>query len=490
MIRTVTRARRSRPHPNPDAAGEPPLCVDLDGTLLRSNILLEALLALAARSPLTLLRLPFWLLKGKAYLKEAVARRVHLDPRLLPYHSEFLAYLREQHASGRQLVLATASHRRLVEPIAAHLGIFTAVVATDSAVNLSGKAKASRLAEDFGVRQFDYAGNERKDRHVWAVARRAILVNGSEHLRRDIERRLPLDAYFPPSGGWMAYLRAMRPHQWLKNALVFVPLVAAHKVLEFPFLLAAILAFVAFGLCASSVYILNDLLDLPADRQHPRKRERPFASGSADLGRGLVLLVVLLAAAMLVSLSLPPLFGLSLLVYYLFTIAYSLWAKARVVVDVMVLAGLYSIRILAGGAAVAIAPSFWLLAFSMFLFLSLALVKRYSELVSAVPAGQSGARGRGYEKSDLPVLQSLGTASGYLAVLVLALYINSPDIAKLYRTPEAIWTLCPLLLFWISRVWLKAQRGEMHDDPVVFAIRDRQSQLIGGLSIAVMLLAS
>jgi 4-hydroxybenzoate polyprenyltransferase len=251
-------------------------------------------------------------------------------------------------------------------------------------------------------------------------------------------------------------------------------------------LLRSVQGFIAFGFCASSVYLLNDLLDLTSDRKYPRKRMRPFASGRADVVTGIVLVPILLAIGIAIALTLPRTFLLTLVGYYTATLIYSLWAKRRVMVDVMLLAGLYTVRILAGAAAVSIVPSFWLLAFSMFLFLSLALVKRYSELISIGAASEHGLSGRDYETTDLPILSALGSASGYMAVLVLALYINSPDIAKLYRIPEAVWLLCPVLLFWISRVWVKAQRGEVHDDPIIFALKDRVSQVLGLIGLAII----
>jgi 4-hydroxybenzoate polyprenyltransferase len=286
------------------------------------------------------------------------------------------------------------------------------------------------------------------------------------------------------------YLRALRLHQWVKNLLVFVPLAAAHKLGNPELLAKAALAFVAFGLCASSVYVLNDLLDLPADRAHARKRQRPFASGAASVRVGVVLIPLLLAAAAAIATMLPLAFLATLAVYHVTTLAYSLWLKGKLMIDVLVLAGLYTLRILAGAAAVAIVPSFWLIAFSMFLFLSLAMVKRYSELLELRDAGVTNARGRGYEVTDLATLQSLGAAAGYCAVLVLALYINSNDVRINYTHPNRIWLLCPLLLYWVSRMWQRAGRGQMHDDPLVFALKDRISRYVGAAGVIVMLAAS
>ena len=468
-----------------------PLCVDLDGTLVRSDILVESWFALLKRNAFLALLAPYWLIHGKARLKHEIAMRSDLDIHSLPYDSAFLEYLQDQFRHGRQLVLTTASHEKYAEKVAAHLGIFDEVLASNGQTNLSGTVKSRLLVERFGDGGFDYAGNAQTDLQVFQHARQVILVNPEHGVERAAKKLGDIERVFHgESGGLGAYVRALRPHQWIKNLLVFVPLAAAHELGNLELLGQAILAFVAFGLCASSVYILNDLLDLPADRAHARKRHRPFASGAASVKVGVVLIPLLLAAATGIAVVLPVAFLAVVAVYYISTLAYSLWLKGKLMIDVLVLAGLYTLRILAGAAAVAIVPSFWLMAFSMFLFLSLAMVKRYSELLDLRNAGKNATEGRGYEVTDLTTVQSLGAAAGYCAVLVLALYINSTDVRVNYARPEMIWLLCPLLLYWISRMWQRAGRGQMHDDPIVFALKDRVSRWVGGASIVDMLAAS
>lgn len=464
--------------------------MDLDGTLVRTDLLVESWFALLKRSALLAFLAPFWLITGKARLKNEIANRVDLNVQSLPYDSAFLEYLQDQCRQGRQLVLTTASHEKYAKQVAEHLGIFNDVMASNGQTNLSGAEKHRLLVERFGDGGFDYAGNSRADFKIFPHARRAILVNPEQGVERAARKFGNVESVFRQgSGGSVAYVRAMRPHQWIKNLLVFVPLAAAHELGNLPLLGQAMLAFVAFGLCASSVYLLNDLLDLPADRAHARKRFRPFASGAASVKVGVVLIPMLLAVAVGFAAVLPIAFLAALVAYYVSTLAYSLWLKGKVLVDVMVLAGLYTLRILAGAAAVSIAPSFWLLAFSMFLFLSLAMVKRYSELHDLIGAGKNTAKGRGYEVTDLATVQSLGAAGGYCAVLVLALYINSDDISNNYARPEMIWLLCPLLLYWISRMWQRAGRGEMHDDPIVFALKDRISRWVGVAFVLVVVAA-
>lgn len=468
-----------------------PLCVDLDGTLVRTDLLVESVLGLVKQNILYLFLLPFWLLKGKAHFKHEVARRVELDTALLPYDEPFLAYLREQHKGGRQLILATASNVKLAEAVANYLGLFEDVLASDEVTNNAGGKKLARLLALFGDGKFDYAGNAKVDISIWAHANEAVVVSPLRGVRQAAERQGNVSQVFdePHTGGVKAHLKAMRPHQWLKNLLVFVPLATAHQA-DDPILLGqAALAFVAFNLCASSVYLLNDLLDLSADRQHPTKRNRPFAAGTIPIVSGLALIPVLLALSALIALWLPAEFVMVLSLYYLMTLGYSLWFKRLPLIDVLVLAGLYTIRIMAGAAAVSVIPSFWLLAFSMFLFMSLALVKRYTELLTLSNLGQDTAKGRGYNIIDLETLAYFGSSSAYMAVLVLAFYINSDAVKVLYARPEVIWLLCPLLLYLISRIWLLARRDELHEDPVMFVIQDRHSQALASLGIILLWLA-
>ena len=467
-----------------------PLCVDLDGTLVRSDLLLESFVLLIKRNPFYLFLVPVWLLRGKAALKAEIASRVVLKPAALPYNKEFLEWLRSERNLGRSIWLCTAASEQLARSVAEHVALFDGVLASNRTVNLAGTAKAALLVERFGEGGFDYCGNERRDLAIWKHAGGAILVNGGARLEAEASRSVRVVRAFPSRARRLkSIIRALRPHQWAKNVLVMVPLLAAHSVTDPSALSAAVLAFVAFSLCASSVYLLNDLLDLEADRAHPRKSRRPFASGDLSLLAGLALAPVLLAAAVLIAAFLPPKFWLVLATYYAFTCAYSFVLKGMVLIDALALAGLYTLRIIAGSAAVGVPLSFWLLLFSLFLFLSLAFVKRFAELDSMRRQQRLRAAGRGYHIEDLSLLQSLGTASGYLSVLVLALYVNSPEIEVLYSHPKVIWMLCVLMLYWISRVWMIAQRGRMHDDPVIFALKDKQSLGIGLLAAVAVALA-
>jgi 4-hydroxybenzoate polyprenyltransferase/phosphoserine phosphatase len=471
------------------AAAATPVYVDLDGTLIASDLLWESLFELLRRDPLVAARLPAWLARGKANLKQQIADRVDLDVATLPYREEVLAYLRRCRDEGRPIVLATASDARLARAIAAHLGLFDHVIATEGGVNRKGAAKLEAIRAHRGPGAFDYIGDSTADLPLWAAARRAVVARPSRRLV-DAVRRSGKEAEIVagPSRGLKPWLKAMRPHQWAKNVLIFVPLLMAHVATQPAYLAPALAAFGAFCLAASAVYVLNDLLDLRSDRRHPHKRARPFASGQLGIPQGLALMVTLLAGAVALGLLLPWKFGALLLAYMVLTTAYSVVLKRKLMVDVLCLAGLYTLRILAGGAATAIPISPWLMAFSMFFFLSLAFAKRYTEL-DATELAEGRISGRGYLAADIELVRSVGPTSGYLAALVLCLYINSPDVRGLYQRPWMLWLVAPLLLYWITRLWFLAQRQELPHDPVLFAIRDRHSYVVG-LLVALILLAA
>jgi 4-hydroxybenzoate polyprenyltransferase len=461
-----------------------PIVVDLDGTLLHSDMLAESAVQFVKSAPLRFYEPIGWLLDGgKPTLKSKLAAETHIDASALPYNQGLLAWLREQRAAGRPIVLATASHEHIARCIAAHLGIFDKVFASTDTVNLSAERKRDALLAAFGEQGFDYVGNSHDDVPVWRAANRAYLVDTPYGVERVARQHGNVERVFETrQDRFVTLAKSLRVHQWLKNLLVLVPLLAGHHVNALPLVASALIALIAFSMCASSVYLLNDLIDLEDDRLHLVKRHRPLASGAMPLIAGVVLCPALLIGAFAVAWAFLPLRYLGVLFcYYAMTLAYSTLLKPIAMIDVVVLAALYTARIVAGAAAIQVHLTFWLLAFSMFLFLSLALVKRYAELHSMLKLGVAEPRGRGYMTDDLALISSLGTASGYLAVLVLALYIQDHATAVLYRTPELIWLACPLLLFWISRMWLEAHRGNMHDDPVVFAARDRVSMAVLGL---------
>jgi 4-hydroxybenzoate polyprenyltransferase/phosphoserine phosphatase len=466
------------------------LVVDLDGTLVRTDLLHESTLKLLGRKPHLALVLPFWLASGKAHLKRQIATRVSLDVASLPYNESVLDWIRAERAAGRRVILCSASDALYVSKVAEHLGLFDEVVASDGHINVSSHRKAATLVERFGAGGFDYAGNSRDDLPVWEKARRAILIDAPRRLLTQVRRRFTVEREFAqPATGAVAWLKAIRLHQWLKNLLVFLPLAGDHQLFNLALLREASLAFVAFGLCASSVYVLNDLVDLESDRQHPRKRLRPFATGAISAPAGLVVAALLLAAAFSIALTLASSFMFWLAAYYALTMAYTFFLKRRVVVDCLTLGGLYTLRIVAGWVAVGLPASFWLLGFSLFLFLSLAFVKRYSELLVLETAGRVD-EARGYQSGDLSIVQTMGVGSGFAAVVLMALYINGDTVLKLYSRPEVLWLTIPVLLYWVSRMWMQAHRGNMQDDPVIFAIKDRYTLICGALFVAALWVAT
>lgn len=460
------------------------LVVDLDHTLVRTDLLYETLFAgLSARPLATIAATLGALPRGRAALKAALANmapQTPLDIAGLPMNAAVLDHVRAARDAGRRTALVSASDARLVRAVAEHTGLFDEAHGSQDGVNLKGATKAAFLGDRFGP-DFEYLGDSPADLPVWERAGRAVTVGAPSGLRRAVARAASEAVHLEPRAGYLpfglsaAHLRALRPHQWLKNILVFLPPLAAHST-DPAIWLAALAAFVAFSLTASSVYVLNDLLDLAADRAHPRKRRRPFAAGDVPIAHGLVMAPALLASALLVAtLGASPPFLAVLAVYYVLTLVYSFDLKRRLVADIVALGGLYSLRILAGAAATGVILSPWMLAFSGFLFLSLAAVKRQAELVDGVATGRETAAGRAYRTEDLPIVTMMAVAAGYTSVLILALYVSSPEVRMLYTEPGILWAVCPVLLYWISRTVMLAHRGRMTDDPVIYAVRDRVS---------------
>ena len=476
----------------PRSAEKVPLCVDLDGTLIRVDLLWESLIALLRKRPASILQLPGWLLRGKAFFKSRIAAEVDLDCSVLPYREAVLEYIRAARNQGRTIVLVTAANERLAREVADHLKLFDEVIASDAAHNLSGDKKRDVLIERFGEHGYDYAGDAAADLPVFRAAREAIFVGSKAGVLRQARSAgnvgLVLeDAPASPK----EYLKLMRVHQWSKNLLIFLPLLASHKVGNPDYFPQAILAFFLFGLVASSIYILNDLFDLTSDRHHAEKRFRPLADGRVTIPSALLISAALLTiGAGVAALTLPLKFLEWLGVYVLMTTAYTLGLKRRIIVDVIVLAGLYCVRLLAGGAATDIALSHWLLAFSMFMFISLAFVKRYTEAAAVSPDDADFIRGRGYRRSDADIIRVIGPCSGLMSVLIIALYINSPDTTRLYHDPKYLWLLCPVVTYWVTRIWFLAHRNELHHDPLVFALRDWRSYTLALACLIILAMAT
>lgn len=450
-----------------------PLCVDLDGTLLKTDTLHE-MLASALHRPSVLLQVPFWVLKGRANLKAQLAAAIPFDPALLPANEELLTYLRAEKAAGRTLVLATAANERVAHAVAEHYGIFDEIAASGPDSNLKSSAKGAELSRRFGVRGFDYAGNSAADLPVWRQSNSAVLVDTPRSVKVKMETGTHISKEFSSRTGRIREMfRALRSYQWTKNTLVFAPIFASGAIQDTALWLTALIAFVAFSAMASFIYLLNDMHDLQADRQHPRKRLRPFASGSLPLSYATVLMPILLVIALVLAAYTDILF--LLILYAMLSVVYSAKLKELPLVDAFTLAALYTIRIYVGGAATEITVSAWLLAFSGFLFLSLALIKRVTELQDA---GDMQLRRRGYYGADRDLLTMFGVGSMFSSCVVLALYLQSDAVIPIYSSPQTLLLAIPLILLWQGRLWLSTMRGYMRDDPIVYAATDWVSILI------------
>jgi 4-hydroxybenzoate polyprenyltransferase/phosphoserine phosphatase len=451
-----------------------PLVVDLDGTLIHSDLLWESLVLFLRKHFWRAWLIPFWLLKGKAGFKERVTREITLDPAALPYDKALLAMVRSEREYGRTTVLATGAQRRLAEQVAGHTGLFDTVLATEE-VNLTSHNKAQRLTELYGEKGYDYIGNSRADVPVWLSSRSAYCVAGKQYSLLD--GRTTTQVGSRRGGVARALFKALRPRQWLKNMLVFLPMLAAHA-LDLETLLASLLAFVAFSACASSAYLLNDALDAQDDRVHPTKHKRPIAAGTLPLPLALAASPVLAGGALLLCALVKPFLLLPLGVYFATTLAYSFHLKRLLMVDIVTLAILYSLRVLGGSAATDIEPSFWLLAFSFFIFLSLALLKRHSELFNLHREGKEKTRGRGYTTADKTPIGIMGVNAAFVSVLVFMLYFNSQNVLNLYRHPAWLLGILPLLVFWLGRLWTLAFRGQVNEDPVLYVSKDKVSLVV------------
>lgn len=465
------------------------VCVDLDGTLLATDTLAEGVMRLVRANPLMVLMLPYWWLCGKARLKAEVATRTHLDVELLPYRQSVLDALKRQKADGAKLFLTTGAHRRVAEAVASHLGIFDGIFFTEGDVNLTSHAKRELLVAKFGEKGFDYFGNSRDDIEIFEHARDVTVVAPDAAAKKWSKQRTA-GMIEGDRVSARTYFKAIRIHQWLKNSLVFAPLFLSQLEYQPAAVVQAFLAFFAFSFAASAVYVLNDLIDLPSDRQHATKRNRPFASGVLSIATGVKLAVTLALASGALALLLPSAFGACLLIYAVITTAYSFWLKKKLLLDVFTLAGLYSLRVIAGAAAIGTDNSFWLLAFSMFFFLGLALVKRQVELAAVTLPTHASLSGRGYRASDLQVIAMSGLCAAFASVLVLALYIDSPEVSRHYNQPWLLWPLCPMTLYLTIRIWVLASRGEMKEDPVQFLMLDWRSQLVIAAGAVLVMLAT
>lgn len=455
------------------------LIIDLDHTLINSDLLYESIFKIIKKNPIYIVLIPFWLLRGRSYLKHKMAENVRIDPSKLNYNQGVLDYMNKKINEGFDVYLVSASNEKFVKQIAEYIGRFKGYKGSTISHNLKGRRKAEYLNSKY-AQGFIYVGDSKSDYAVWQYNSKAVPVGGRSFIKK-VENKFEVEHSIlsEKASSIQLFLKAIRVHQWAKNTLLFLPLLLSHKYSDISLLHSTIGAFFAFSFCASSVYVLNDLLDLDADRAHHRKKNRPFASGQLSLLIGMILVPNLLLLSAILALQVTIDFQVTLLIYYFLTLAYSLKLKSLVLWDVMILAILFTLRIFAGAAATGIEISEWFLGFSIFFFLGLAFVKRVAELVHLKTIGQKAAEGRGYQVTDFTALTSIGISSGMISVLVFVLYLNSENVLSLYANTKYLWLIGVCLIFWISRIWLLTLRNQMHDDPVVFALKDKVSYFLG-----------
>jgi 4-hydroxybenzoate polyprenyltransferase/phosphoserine phosphatase len=466
-----------------------PLCIDLDGTLIKTDLLYESLARLLKQKPWLLLMVPVWCLQGKAALKRRLAQHISVDVASLPYNLPLLEWLRHEKAANRRLVLATAAEESLAREIADYIGLFDGVVASDGLTNLKGKQKLRALREEAGI-AFDYAGNSRADLEIWQHCKSAITVGVSSSLLKRVRESVRNVAIFDVRlRDPRSYAAAFRLHQWAKNVLIYIPLVTAHQIFDPIMLVKSSISVLLFSLCTSAQYVLNDLIDLEADRQHPKKRTRPFASGSIPLETGFIMAPVLLVISISGALFLSKGFALLLISYFVLSFFYSLYLKRIVLLDAFLLSGLYMTRIIAGHLVTGVPFSIWLLSFAFFVFLSLAFDKRWLELDNTRRTDRV-VLGRGYEVGDITQINLFGVCSAFLSVVIFILYLQSDKVKEMYKQPELLWVLSPLFLYWISRIWILSSRGKINEDPVIFVLKDPVTYAVGIVSGLIMFAAT
>lgn len=467
-----------------------PLFVDLDGSLVTTDTLWESIALLLRNKPLLLALLPFWLLKGKSIFKSRIADAIIPDASLLPYNQQILDLIRNE-TGKRAIYLVTAADQRIADAVSTHLGLFTQAIGSQIGRNLRGLNKLEVIRQKAAGKEFEYVGNEKADITIWKECAVSHIVSHSSHFTKISQRAISSKSIvYPNYTSYQSYIKAIRPHQWVKNVLVFAPFILAHRSLEIWSAISLLSAFACLSICASSVYIFNDILDIESDRAHPDKKKRPFATASIPIRNGFVILAVFLLAGLGGSILLLPVkFTVVLIGYLLLTTLYTLHLKKLLLVDIVCLSLFYTIRVYLGRHVVDVPISLWFLAFSSFFFLNLAFAKRYIELINTTQNLDDQLKGRGYRACDMPIVLSAGLACGYMSVLVFFLYIaNSPVVDKLYNRPIVLWLFGPILAFWITRVWILANRREVHSDPVLFAIKDKASWLVG-IASAILIVA-
>lgn len=467
------------------------IVVDLDGTLTFTDTFFESLICLIKKNIFYLLILPFWLLQGKSKLKSKVSDRIFLDATLLPYNKKLIEFLLKEKKKNKKIILCSATDKRIANSVAEHLNLFDEVIASDKLLNVAGINKKKLLEKKFGKKNFDYAGNSKIDIKVWEAAKSSIVVNANKSVIHQAKKITNFCKVFPKQKlKILDWLKIFRIHHWIKNLIIFIPLIAAHQINNFQILPALTIIFFSFSICASGIYIINDLIDLQSDRKHLSKRNRPIASGILSIQNAILLSIICITLSIVLGLVVSTKYIIYLVFYLLLNILYSLYLKRFILIDCFVLVIFYNLRIIVGGLIGNIEISFWLFMFSTFIFLSLALIKRYIELQKYKNTTNKYLYGRGYKSSHARIVKILGLVTGYLSVFILFLYANASTTSILYNEPKIIWFVVPVFFYWMYRMWLKAEKNEIDDDPIIFIIKDKISIFLSLLILIIFVIAA
>ena len=473
------------------------LCVDLDGTFLQTDMLYESFVYCFMKNPLILFLCIIWLIRGgKTLLKEKLANKYSFDPILLPVNTSVHNLIRSKKDHGYLVFLISASADQILKAIFERYSyLFNGYFGTGTVVtgggepNLQGVNKAEFIKENFKNSHIEYIGNSNADIIVWKNCSKGYAVSSNTN---KFPSELHLE-YLKPNAQKSIIkliLKQLRVHQWIKNSLIFLPLVASHQILSPTTYLYSLFGICAFSLITSTVYVINDLLDLENDRAHETKKKRPLASGDLSILLGLYLAFACFTSGAIIAYAISPLFLILALVYILINLFYSAKAKKLIILDCILLAMMYTYRIFLGTIIASLEVSVWLISFSFFLFLSLAFIKRYAELFNLKKQSMEKTKGRAYQVNDMPVIIGMAIGAGFLSILVLDIYLNQDEIKEAFQSIWFAYFCLPTLLYWLARIFIKTARGNMNEDPVAYALKDKASLVIGTLFVVFFLSAA
>lgn len=465
-----------------------PLCVDLDGTLIKTDVMFESIVILLKYNPLNLFLIIFWLIKGRYYLKEKLIEKTKLDPNKIPINEEIIEYLKIERKNGRKILLVTAAMQEIANLYSDYFGLFDEAIGSKDGINLVGKNKASYLVQRFGEGGFDYIGDSKKDLYIWKYSRNSYIVNQTKNLIDKVKKHSNVLKTWNliPEPKIILFFKQIRAYQWVKNLLIFLPVVLSHSLNLKDYFLS-FLAFVSFSLLSSSIYLINDIYDLDSDRNHPEKKYRPFALGYLNLLFVLKAFIILFLLSFVIALFVSPKFLLSIFIYLIFSLLYTYSFKKIPILDIVILSFLFTIRIYAGSFATNIAISEWLFSFSIFFFLSLSSLKRYIELIKM--NDNSKLIGRAYNKEDSNLIKIIGVSTGLISILVYVLYINSSKVNSLYSNPEYLYFILLILIYWLLRLWFYSDKKTINYDPISFILKDKVSYILLLFSIILFIFA-